>query len=116
MWVQSYMSFKYCPQLIHLWQFMLAVISMKVVAALILYLLIVAILHCVRKMRVFMIIGVSVFLIAEGILAFGKQTVNALQEIPIRMISYGGSEHNISLLVSTNDKVRALQALSKNLF
>ncbi len=83
MWVQSYMSFKYCPQLIHLWQFMLAAISMKVVAALILYLLIVAILHCVRKMRVFMIVGVSVFLVAEGILAFGKQTVNALQEINI---------------------------------
>lgn len=49
-------------------------------------------------------------------LGFESQVVNALAEIPIRMISYGGSEHNISLLVSTNDKVRALQALSKHLF
>ena len=41
---------------------------------------------------------------------------NALQEIPIRMISYGGSQHNISLLVSTADKERTLRALHKGLF
>lgn len=42
--------------------------------------------------------------------------VSALKDIPIRMISYGGSDHNISLLISSENKVRALQALSTNLF
>jgi aspartate kinase len=36
----------------------------------------------------------------------------ALKEIPIRMISYGGSNHNISLLVNTSDKQTALQQLN----
>lgn len=49
-------------------------------------------------------------------LGFEAQVVDALKNIPVRMISYGGSEHNISILVSTNDKVRALQALSKAIF
>ncbi|WP_196892419.1 aspartate kinase [Aureivirga marina] len=39
-----------------------------------------------------------------------------LNEIPVRMISYGGSENNISLLVSEENKVTALQALHKKLF
>ena len=39
----------------------------------------------------------------------------ALEGIPIRMISYGGSRHNISILVDTNDKKATLQALSKKL-
>jgi aspartate kinase len=34
-----------------------------------------------------------------------------LENIPIRMISYGGSKHNISFLVSTKHKIQALQAL-----
>lgn len=37
---------------------------------------------------------------------------NALKEVPIRMISYGGSNHNISLLVNTSDKINALQQLN----
>lgn len=41
---------------------------------------------------------------------------NALRHIPIRMISYGGSNYNISLLVKTTDKVRALNALNQQLF
>ena len=41
---------------------------------------------------------------------------NALKEIPVRMISYGGSNHNISFLIHSDDKNRALQALSDNLF
>jgi aspartate kinase len=36
---------------------------------------------------------------------------NALKNIPIRMISYGGSSHNISILVSSDHKVNALKAL-----
>ncbi len=41
---------------------------------------------------------------------------SALKDTPIRMISYGGSEHNISILVSSEDKKRALNVLSSSLF
>ncbi|SHK89964.1 aspartate kinase [Hymenobacter psychrotolerans] len=41
---------------------------------------------------------------------------NALQDVPLRMISYGGSPNNISLLVHTSDKTRALKALNAGLF
>ncbi|WP_303311878.1 aspartate kinase [Hymenobacter sp. BT730] len=40
----------------------------------------------------------------------------ALQNIPLRMISYGGSPNNISILINTPDKVRALTALNEGLF
>ncbi|MDR2118783.1 MAG: aspartate kinase [Tannerellaceae bacterium] len=49
-------------------------------------------------------------------LGFGASIVNALKDIPIRMISYGGSNYNVSLLVKSVDKQRALQALSNYLF
>jgi len=39
-----------------------------------------------------------------------------LQDISVRMISYGGSNNNISLLVNTNDKISALQQLNKYVF
>lgn len=39
-----------------------------------------------------------------------------LQDIPVRMISYGGSDNNISLLVSTDDKISALQHLNNYIF
>jgi aspartate kinase len=39
-----------------------------------------------------------------------------LQDISVRMISYGGSNNNISLLVDTNDKISALQHLNKYIF
>jgi aspartate kinase len=39
----------------------------------------------------------------------------ALEGIPIRMISYGGSRHNISVLVETKDKKGTLLALSQKL-
>ena len=44
------------------------------------------------------------------------QVFNALQHIPIRMISYGGSNYNISLLVKTSHKVDALYSLNQQLF
>lgn len=47
---------------------------------------------------------------------FESIATEALKEIPIRMISYGGSNHNISFLVSAKDKQRALQALSDKIF
>ncbi len=39
-----------------------------------------------------------------------------LQDVKIRMISYGGSKNNISLLVDTNDKIHTLQNLNDYLF
>lgn len=47
---------------------------------------------------------------------FEAEVVNALKEVPVRMISYGGSNYNISLLVRKEDKVRALNLLSERLF
>jgi len=44
------------------------------------------------------------------------KAVNALKDIPVRMISYGGSKFNISFLVKSEDKIRALQALNSNVF
>jgi aspartate kinase len=49
-------------------------------------------------------------------LGFESKAVQALKDIPLRMISYGGSNYNISFLVPAEDKRRALQALSNNLF
>jgi len=39
-----------------------------------------------------------------------------LQDVPIRMISYGGSSNNISLLVDTKNKIEVLQKLNEKLF
>ena len=47
---------------------------------------------------------------------FQAKIVGALKEIPIRMISYGGSNYNVSFLVRKEDKKAALQALSQTLF
>ena len=47
---------------------------------------------------------------------FEAKAVAAMSEIPVRMISYGGSNYNISFLIKEEDKKRALQALSKTLF
>jgi aspartate kinase len=40
----------------------------------------------------------------------------ALKHIPMRMISYGGSKNNISLLINTPDKVEALTKLNEGIF
>ena len=47
---------------------------------------------------------------------FESEATLALKDIPVRMISYGGSDHNISFLVSMADKRAALQALQQRLF
>lgn len=44
------------------------------------------------------------------------KVINAVKNIPIRMISYGASEHNISLLVDASHKNDALNALNEGLF
>lgn len=41
---------------------------------------------------------------------------DALKNIPIRMISYGGSEHNVSVLVDSKYKKEALIALNQGIF
>ena len=48
----------------------------------------------------------------------GFETIatDALKQIPVRMISYGGSAHNISFVVSEADKQRTLRALQQTLF
>jgi aspartate kinase len=40
----------------------------------------------------------------------------ALNTIPLKMISYGGSPHSLSLLIDTSNKIEALRLLSKHLF
>ena len=47
---------------------------------------------------------------------FEARIIHALKDIPIRMISYGGSNYNVSLIIKASDKQRALQALSDQLF
>lgn len=47
---------------------------------------------------------------------FEAAVVNALKDVPVRMISYGGSNYNISLLIRKEDKIRALKLLSEHLF
>jgi aspartate kinase len=45
-----------------------------------------------------------------------KKMFEALSPVQVRMVSYGGSKHNVSLLVSSADKTRTLQLLNKGLF
>ena len=47
---------------------------------------------------------------------FEARIVQAMKDVPVRMISYGGSNYNVSLLIKASDKTRALQALSDHLF
>ncbi len=49
-------------------------------------------------------------------LGFETLATDAMKDIPVRMISYGGSNYNISFLIKEQDKKRALQNLSDKLF
>lgn len=49
-------------------------------------------------------------------LGFETVATEALKDIPVRMISYGGSNYNISFLIREEDKKKALQSLSNRLF
>lgn len=44
------------------------------------------------------------------------KVIDALRDVPLRMVSYGGSMHNISILVNTSEKVKALNLLNERLF
>jgi aspartate kinase len=47
---------------------------------------------------------------------FEAKAIDAMRDVPVRMISYGGSNYNISFLIRQEDKKLALQKLSDNLF
>ena len=47
---------------------------------------------------------------------FETLVTDAMANIPVRMISYGGSNYNISFLIRESDKKQALQNLSAKLF
>ena len=49
----------------------------------------------------------------ENLLA---KVFDSLTDVPVRMVRYGGSQHNISILVSSENKEKALQSLNKGLF
>ena len=49
-------------------------------------------------------------------IGFEARIVEALNNVPVRMISYGGSNYNVSLLVKASDKKKALQELRDHLF
>lgn len=49
-------------------------------------------------------------------IGFETLAADALRDIPVRMISYGGSNYNISFLIREVDKKRTLQSLSDTLF
>ena len=45
-----------------------------------------------------------------------RKLFDALTTVPIRMVSYGGSKHNVSLLIPSSYKTETLQLLNKGLF
>lgn len=47
---------------------------------------------------------------------FVNQITNALKNIPVRMVSYGGSSYNVSVVIDAVNKKAALNALSEHLF
>jgi len=49
----------------------------------------------------------------QGVLA---RLFEAMTPVPIRMVSYGGSKHNVSLLIPSSYKTQTLQLLNKGLF
>jgi aspartate kinase len=49
-------------------------------------------------------------------LGFETLAMDAMKNIPVRMISYGGSNYNISFLIKAADKKRALQSISNTIF
>lgn len=45
-----------------------------------------------------------------------KKLFGSIMNIPVRMVSYGGSPHNISLLIAAEYKTQILQQLNKGMF
>lgn len=47
---------------------------------------------------------------------YAAKVLDSIKHIPVRMISYGGSEYNISLLIGTEHKTEALRSLHNRIF
>lgn|SRR5690606_29025584 len=47
---------------------------------------------------------------------FASRVLDAVKHLPVRMISYGGSDYNISILLRTEEKHEALKSLHNRLF
>lgn len=47
---------------------------------------------------------------------YAAEIFSALKNIPVRMVSYGGSDYNVSVLIHSHHKKAALQALNAGLF
>lgn len=47
---------------------------------------------------------------------YAARVLDSIKHIPVRMISYGGSNYNISLLINTADKTEALKSLHGRIF
>ncbi|GGH08605.1 aspartate kinase [Mucilaginibacter phyllosphaerae] len=47
---------------------------------------------------------------------YAARVLEAIKHVPVRMISYGGSDHNMSVLVKTEEKVEVLRSLHSRLF
>lgn len=51
-----------------------------------------------------------------GRVGSAPEIFNALNSFPVKMISYGGSDNSVSILINSKDKIEALKSLSNNLF
>ncbi|MFZ4262954.1 aspartate kinase [Sphingobacterium sp. HJSM2_6] len=47
---------------------------------------------------------------------YAARVLDAVKHLPIRMISYGGSDNNVSLLIEAEHKIEALRSLHNRLF
>jgi aspartate kinase len=45
-----------------------------------------------------------------------QSVMDALEDIPVRMVSFGGSKHNVSILIDAQYKVQALKNLNEGVF
>jgi aspartate kinase len=65
-----------------------------------------------RNMTIICIVGNNIMHSKDSI----SKVFKALDKVPVRMVSYGGSRHNISILTDSEHKAEALNLLSKYLF
>jgi aspartate kinase len=65
-----------------------------------------------RNMTIICIVGNNIMNSKDSI----SKVFKALDKVPVRMVSYGGSRHNISILTDSEHKAEALNQLSKYLF
>lgn len=68
--------------------------------------------HCQRDMTILAVVGDM----GWQRMGFEAQVLTAVDYIPIRMIAYGSSNYGIDLVIATEDKNRAMIALSDHLF